>query len=134
MCIRDRMTLKRAYSDVMPDTMYLASIMSGLTRRFLALSRARLVHPSQIVVAPQGEFSNAAKSNKPLRKWGYLKVAQILGAFSRVTWHASAAHEAEDIRQTIRRPYGICTIPDVAKPPADSLPLHSKEAGVASFV
>ena len=127
-------TLRQVYSDVAPDTLYLASVMSGITRRLLAMRRTRAIRPARIVVAPQGEMSKAARSNKPFRKWIYLRLADFSRVFSPVTWHASAPHEADDIRTAIRHTSRIYTIPDVAKQPLESSPVASKEPGTVTFV
>lgn len=54
-----------------------------------------------IVLAPRGEFSEGALKIKPFKKKVYIRVASLLGLYSKVIWHASSEFEADDIRRVI---------------------------------
>ena len=78
--------------------LYLNSFYS---RRFsmlpVLLKRVGLVRAGCLVVAPRGEFSPGALELKKSRKRIYISLAQFLGLYREVIWHASSPIEAEYI-------------------------------------
>jgi glycosyltransferase involved in cell wall biosynthesis len=93
-----RPTLRRHLRGHNHDILYLNSLFSRhFTIRPLLLRRLGLVPESRVVLAPRGELSPGAMSLKPGRKRVYLALAKRLGLFRDVTWHATSAHEADNI-------------------------------------
>ena len=50
-----------------------------------------------IIISPKGEFSPGAMKFKAIRKYFYIKSANILNLFANVTWHASSSYESDCI-------------------------------------
>jgi glycosyltransferase involved in cell wall biosynthesis len=82
------------------DVLYLSSLY---TRRFsmlpIVLRRLSLLGGVRVVVAPRGELADGVMRFKHRRKRWYLAVAKRWGLYDGVTWHASSAGEADDIRR-----------------------------------
>jgi glycosyltransferase involved in cell wall biosynthesis len=117
-----------------PSAVYLNSFFS---RRFSLVPR--LGHrlsgaPIQTVLAPRGEFAAGALSLRPRRKRAYIAALRAAGLLNGMIWHASAEHEANDIREVIGDGARILIAPDLvslAPRPARS---SRKQAGSARFV
>jgi glycosyltransferase involved in cell wall biosynthesis len=58
-----------------------------------------LCRPWCVVLAPRGELSPGAMQFKRIRKLLYIRVAQWLGLYYGLFWHASSDFEAADIRR-----------------------------------
>lgn len=58
-----------------------------------------LLQTKRLVVAPRGEFSPGALGIKSIRKRLYITIANKLGLYRQVVWHASTELEAADIRR-----------------------------------
>ncbi|UVE96440.1 glycosyltransferase [Dietzia sp. B32] len=85
-----------------PDFVYINSFLSPRFSIFpIALSRVGFFGRSIVVVAPRGEFGDAALAIKPRKKALFLAASKIIGLHRRVVWHASSEVEASEIR-TIR--------------------------------
>lgn len=82
------------------DVLYLNSFF-GLQWSALPMIAYRLglLPRKPLVLAPRGEFSSGALELKPLRKRVFISVVKALSIYRDVLWHASSAHEAEDIRR-----------------------------------
>lgn len=82
------------------DMMYLNSFFDPLfTLIPLLARRIGRLKDMPVVLAPRGEFSEGAIQLKRLKKSAYIKIAQWLGIYNDIFWHASSAHEVEDIRR-----------------------------------
>lgn len=82
------------------DALYLNSFFSP---RFailpLVARRLGLVPSRPLLVAPRGEFSPGALQMKGAKKRAHIALGKATRLFSGVTWQASSAHEAADIRR-----------------------------------
>lgn len=76
---------------------------SFLARRFSLLAVwmcwLGLCRPRSVVLAPRGEFSTGAIGIRSGRKRLYIRVANWMGWYDGVIWHASSEFEAADIRR-----------------------------------
>lgn len=92
--------LKRALQGVQPDLIYFHSAFdAALTIMPLALRRVGwFPRHVPVLVAPRGEFSAGARSIKATKKSVFLAVSRMLDLYKDVTWHATGAEEAEEIR------------------------------------
>jgi glycosyltransferase involved in cell wall biosynthesis len=90
--------LRRHVTEAQPDIVYLNSFFSRLTIKFLLLRRLKLIPPCPVVLAPRGEFAEAALGIKKKRKWVFLKTASRF-LYQGILWHASTQHEALQIRK-----------------------------------
>jgi len=108
------------------DVLYLNSLLSPkFTLLVLALRRLGLLPAAPIVIAPRGEASSGAMATKRWKKVAFLAAAKALRLYSGLTWQASSAIEADDIRRRFARvAESIIIAPDIA---ATGTPNVSKE-------
>jgi glycosyltransferase involved in cell wall biosynthesis len=74
-----------------------------------------------ILLAPRGEFSTGALSQKRMKKKTYLTVARNLGLYDDIQWHASTAIEKEDILRQFPTATAIHLAEDPVKAGNDQL-------------
>lgn len=117
--------------DTPTDVLYLNSVFS---RPFgmlpLAARRMGRIGSVPVVLAPRGELSAGALGLKTRRKRAYLAAARAAGLFDGVTWQASSAFEAEDIRRTLGNGPGgprVLIASDVPPPPLPELPAPARD-------
>ena len=125
-------TLARLLNSVDPRVVYLNSFFSQqFSIQPLVGRRLGLVAPrAGWIVAPRGELSEGALALKPTRKRAFLLGAASIGIHRGVTWQATSAAEAADIRSRCRAPdRAIRTVPNLTetvgvfeRPPALDLP------------
>lgn len=121
--------LRRLLNTTDHDVLYINSCFSvpfGIVP--LLLRRCGLIPRRPVIVAPRGELAAGALSLNSGRKRLYLAVARLLGLTHGVTWQASGAHEAEDIRQSFGGRAIVLTAPDLpaVRPPATTPRLAKK--------
>lgn len=98
------------------DAMHLNSFFS-FRFSILPLLIARWVKPAlPVIVGPRGEFSEGALKLKSAKKQRYLALAKAFGLYQHVIWHASTAHEAEDIYRVMGKAVTVRTAIDIATP------------------
>jgi len=96
-------TLAARVAEVGPDVVYLNSLfdprfsIAPLVDRLLG----RIPGDPAWVIAPRGECSAGAMALKAAKKRTFLRLAACVGLHRRLTWQASSAHEAEDIRREL---------------------------------
>jgi glycosyltransferase involved in cell wall biosynthesis len=98
-----------------------------------------LIRVRCLVVAPRGEFSPGALQLRKARKRLYISLANILGLYRDVIWHASSQLEAEDIRKWFKEAKAIriaevisdAILSDMRTQmaPTDNAPKHPKVSG-----
>jgi glycosyltransferase involved in cell wall biosynthesis len=93
--------LRNCVREIHPDIIYLNSFFSRLTVGALMLRKLGLLPFAAVVLAPRGEFSQAALHLKRRRKWFYRKAALGAKLLSDVLWQASSLREQQQIRATI---------------------------------
>lgn len=108
--------------------LYLNSFFSTITIRSLLTHRVRPFE-AKVVVAPRGEFSPGAYALKRAKKEAFVRLFRGLGLARKVTFQASSAMEADEIRAKLGA-VAIHVAPDV---PAllDDLPERADTAEVA---
>ncbi len=94
-------SLAQVIAPLSPDLIYLNSYFSVLSRRILALHKARRIRNVKLAIAPRGEFSLGALNLKKLRKAIYLKAATATMLNSNVVWHVSSVLEREDVLRAV---------------------------------
>lgn len=86
------------------DIVYLNSFFHpAFTQRPLWARSLRLIPRRPIIIAPRGEFSQGALGLKSWKKRPYMALAWTIGLYRNVTWQASSAAEARDIRRELWR-------------------------------
>lgn len=102
--IRSFLTIAKILRKTPYDMLYLNSFFSiKFTIWPLLLARFRLVPHKPVLLAPRGEFSEAALGLKSMRKRIFRKISSVLGIYARIYWHASTSAERTDIA----RNYGV---------------------------
>lgn len=84
------------------DVIYLNSFFSRRFSMFpYALWRLKLIRDTPLILAPRGEFSKGALNLKRFRKKIFLSISKLINWYNsrKMTWHASAQHENNDIVQ-----------------------------------
>lgn len=103
--VRSLRALWDAYGELRrlrPDVVYLNGFFSAWSTVFpQLLMRSRLLPRARLVLAPRGEFGDAAVAIKGLKKRVFLGLYRRLGFAQRVLWHASSLDEAADISRVI---------------------------------
>lgn len=109
------------------DALHLNSFFS-FRFSILPLLIARWINPTlPVVLGPRGEFSKGALNLKSSKKNIYLSLAKLLGLYKNVIWHASTAHEEDDIRRTIGKDVVVRTAIDIAAPKTNLTLTQRKE-------
>lgn len=86
------------------DMMYLNSFFSSKFSIWpLFLAKCRIAPGKPVLLAPRGEFSDAALGLKAFKKRLYRAVSSLVGLYDHVFWHASTPSEKSDIA----RNYGV---------------------------
>lgn len=100
---RSLLTSARLIRETPHDVLYLNSLFDPLYTLLPLLSQKLAgSHRTPVVIAPRGEFSPGALGLKRWKKEPFLAIAQIVGLYRNVLWHASTDDEA----QLIRRKFG----------------------------
>ena len=82
------------------DVLYFNSLFSPhFTLRPLLLRRLGRLPPRPVVVAPRGELYPGALAQKRAKKLAFLAAARLAGLYRGVTWQATSADEAEQVRR-----------------------------------
>lgn len=82
-----------------PDFVYINSFLNPKFSILpVTLARLGFFGRATIVLAPRGEFGDAALSIKPKKKHAFLSVSRLLKLHKNVVWHASTETEAKEIR------------------------------------
>lgn len=102
------------------DALHLNSFFS-FRFSILPLLIARLTKPGlPVIVGPRGEFSSGALALKSFKKKRiYIAAARAVGLYKNVIWHASTAHEADDIRRIMGDSVSVRIAIDIAAPAAN---------------
>lgn len=101
------------------DAMHLNSFFS-FRFSILPLLYWRALKPGQpVIVGPRGEFSQGALALKSPKKRAFIALTKAVGLYRGVIWHASTAHEADDIRRVMGSKAQIRVAVDIACPPPD---------------
>ena len=84
------------------DVIYLNSFFDfHFTQQVLINRKLRRIRDQPIILAPRGEFSEGALQFKRVKKALFMRLARWLGLYERLTWQASSALEAADIRRAV---------------------------------
>jgi glycosyltransferase involved in cell wall biosynthesis len=111
---------RRIAAQVRPDLLYLNSFFDPRfsLAPYVALHKTAL----PIVVAPRGELSDGALRISPVKKQMYLTLAAAAHVSKRLSWHATSAHELDDIARKMSPPPGrvhlASNLPGVLAKPA----------------
>lgn len=102
------------------DFVYLNSYFSFGFSIFPIILRAILRLRIPFILGPRGEFSEGALSIKSVKKKLFVYLVRMIGLYRGVTWHASTAYEAIDIRRVMGGAVSVRVAIDIAKGDVDS--------------
>jgi len=114
-------TLRLLIRKVAPHALYLNGFFNRLSIKVIAASHWDPRFRIPMVLAPHGEFSKGALRWKSARKRAYVSLVRSSPFYGNVMWHASSAHEAEDIHKNMGESCRVHIAPDLA-PPLHALP------------
>jgi glycosyltransferase involved in cell wall biosynthesis len=118
--------VKRLIRAENPDTVYINGIFSRVFSIFPLRAAKRL--KKRTVVAPRGMLAPTALGIKSTKKDLFLSLANGLGLYRKVIFHATNDHEAEHIKMAITGKLNVVEIPNVPKLPL-SINQKSKTKG-----
>jgi glycosyltransferase involved in cell wall biosynthesis len=148
------LAMRRVIRGTRHDVLYLNSLFNpSFTLVPLLLLRLRAIPQAAVVLAPRGELHPGAlntgdwhgllparlaarlPSPRKLKKLVYIAVTRALRLYRGVTWQASNADEAEQIRRHMGAGVTVVVAPDLAKaPPAAPAEVRAKPAGTLRVV
>jgi glycosyltransferase involved in cell wall biosynthesis len=114
--------LRRAASESAYGLLYFNSFFSKFTIWLLLLRRFGLLRRSPVLLAPRGELAANALAIKGPKKSLYIRLAQLLGLYRGITWHASSESERQEILRFFDEPVEIAADLPAAPPDPASLP------------
>ncbi|HEX6373818.1 MAG TPA: glycosyltransferase family 4 protein [Longimicrobium sp.] len=129
--------LRRAIGEARAEVLYLNSVFSrAFSIHPLLLWRAGMIPRLPVVLAPRGELNDGAMHTRTARKRAFLAAVRAAGLHRGVTWQASTALEAEEVRRWFGRGARIRVARDLPPAPGDDAeaPRRAKEAGVLRAV
>ena len=121
---------EKIYLEVNPQVIYLNSFFD---RYFSMLPLLKLKSKkTPIVLAPRGEFSEGALSQKRLTKRFYLTAAKIFGFYKSVFWHTSSEIEKKALSKEMKpessKLFCISNLPEIKTTLESSLPKKKPQA------
>lgn len=132
-----RHQLRKIWSEVEPNAVFLVSFFSSLTTKMLLMWRFRQLPAAAqtvpFILAPQGELSAGALNLKANKKRVFLSVTKKLGIYRRLIWKASSETEKADFARIFPNSRQIAVVPDltprVILPSFDFAAKPKKKAG-----
>ncbi|MDH6185992.1 glycosyltransferase [Polaromonas sp. CG_23.6] len=98
--MRSFLGLAKLMRETPHDLLYLNSFFDPRFTLWPVFLRLLGLAPKRpLILAPRGEFSAGALNIKSWKKKPFVQFARICNLFSNVTWHASTAEEATNIRR-----------------------------------
>lgn len=115
------------------DAIYLNSFFDpALTIKPLIARHFGLIKKTPIIIAPRGEFSEGALSQKKIKKATYLFLTKKFGLYKNLIWQASSNFEKEDICRTMSKTAKTIKIAsDLPKKPDNHILKHTHNIGQA---
>ena len=105
---KDRINIsefKKIVDEVSPDTIYFNSYFSTFTILPLILRKTGKLKGIPMIVAPEGEISEAGLKLKSFRKRSFMRAAKAARLYGDLIWKAASEMEAENVRRlNVRRP------------------------------
>lgn len=122
--------LSRVLRETTHDLVYLNSFFDHIfTIPTLVMRQRGNVPRRPVLIAPRGEFAQAALAHSPLRKKAYLAFGRSTGLFDDIWLHATAEHEIEDLLRFGFAESQVLLAPDARTLPQPPLsPLGARDA------
>jgi glycosyltransferase involved in cell wall biosynthesis len=94
-------SIRNLISEVNPDFVFLNSVFSTQTVRYLQARNRRAIENLPTILAPCGELLPGALAIKAFKKKVFIAYAKLRGLFRGVIWRASFESERESIRKVV---------------------------------
>jgi glycosyltransferase involved in cell wall biosynthesis len=108
-------TYRRIFKERKYQTVYLNSLFSI---KFSLLPLLLFINSNpKFILAPRGMLGKGALSIKPLKKKLFLKGFKLLGWHKKITWHATAASEQNEIQMHFGHQVNIQMVTNLSKLP-----------------
>lgn len=116
--------VKSVIAEINPDKIYLNSMFSNMIKPIMA------AHASgKLIIAPRGMLRRSALAVKPIRKFIYLRLLQLLGIGKHLRFHSTGEEETKDIQRFFPNAKKIVPAPNLPVPVNKSLGTAEKKPG-----
>lgn len=116
-------TFAHLTAEIKPDAVFLNSVFSPTTIKFLMARRRKMTPDVPVILAPCGELPRVLL--KRLSKRGFLRIAKALRLYQSIIWKASFEEETKEIEAAMGRGVEIWKAPDIA--PKTILPCYKQK-------
>ena len=108
---------------------YAAVYFNSLFSKKFTLLPLRLFRKENtpLILAPRGMLGKGALSIKPVKKHLFLQAIQLAGWHKKVTWHATAETEKQEIQSHFSKKVKINVAANLSKKPKDKLAFKPKQ-------
>jgi glycosyltransferase involved in cell wall biosynthesis len=125
-------------SEVRPDMVFLNSVFSRPTRKFLLARRRGLIPDLPVVLATTGELAERAIAGGWLKKRAFLAFARRFHLYKGIVWRASSAVEKAEVKNEFGIEADVLIAPDLTPrsilPEFDRAQKPAKSPGSAKFI
>ena len=116
--------VKAVIAEINPDKIYLNSMFSNMIKPIMA------AHASgKIIIAPRGMLRRSALAVKPIKKFIYLRLLQLLGIGKNLSFHSTGEDETKDIKRFFPAAKSIVLAPNLPVAVSDQLTPIEKPTG-----
>ena len=114
---------KKIFKQLFGERNYAAIYFNSLFSKNFTLLPLRLLQKddTKIILAPRGMLGKGALSIKPFKKKIFLQVFKLLGWHKKVTWHATADSEKQEILRNFGLNLKIHVASNLSKKPKDNV-------------
>ena len=113
------------------DYIYTNMSFIDYTRKLLILNKLNMIKP-KLIVAPRGEYSGKALELKATKKQIFLKIANLIGLYKDVIWHATTEDEAKEIKKNHK--YGMIRVASNLKEKVEVEKINNKKENSLNLV
>ena len=130
----DFFRIKKIIQEIKPNYIYINIIYSIPFSLYPLLLKMMGFHKSTIVICPRGMLNKHGLATKPTKKYFYLNILNILGAFKNVIFHATNNVEAADVKEILGANKTVITVPNFASSKFFNFSFLTKSKGELKLV
>jgi glycosyltransferase involved in cell wall biosynthesis len=131
-------TIATLISEIQPDMVFLNSVFSRPTRKFLLARRRGLIPDLPVVLATTGELAKRAIAGGWLKKRAFLAFSRLFHLYRGIVWRASSALEKAEAKREFGMKADVLIAPDLTPrsilPEFDRAQKPAKSPGSARFI
>ncbi|RRO24662.1 glycosyltransferase [Flavobacteriaceae bacterium 14752] len=117
---------KSLFSEQAIEVIYINSLFSNKFSILPLKTFSSSSSQTKIVLAPRGMLGKGALAIKPLKKKIYLRLFKLFGWHKRVTWHATAKTEKNEIENKFGNKVRILTASNLSQKSSNNLQIKDK--------